>query len=305
MDTILDRPKVNPNDVNIDEYISIEDEAEEYFSNSNSSSNSDSESTSTVNDRSDRDNNAAMGIIATPTAVIAFLLGQITAFFAFNIVAALSNIWPADVLLLMTTIVGFLVWYDLARIINVIISKHSNPRWVDGWRKIVSFISYILIFTAVAYGIQMLKILWMSGGVTVVQSVVVTVAGVEIFIFVYVQVSDQFFSSELIHLQKETKALLRRHKERYYGQMQNNRKSYQYGYKSVSNNNNKYNNNNNNNNMMYNPQLKQTKNILFSPAHHTPALLLESYGTEGQNNSISNETQQYSDHSFLSTFATM
>lgn len=194
--------------MNFDEYVFIDNEAGDYVFNENGENNEKSSSSS-------GNSEGTMGIVASPSVIFAFLLSQATTFFAFNIVQALSGLWPADLVLLATTTAAFVAWYYLVRAIDAIISVHSNPRWVDGWRKVVSFISYILIVVTAAYSIQLLRLLWISGTITVIQSIVVTVAGIFIFIFTLVSFSDQFSTKELLHLKKEIAKFLQRHVERY------------------------------------------------------------------------------------------
>lgn len=171
----------------------------------------------------DEDNNieeSPLGVIASPALVLGFFITQMTAFFAFNVLQALAGIWPADLLFLMTAIYGTLLWYFAVRLINggLLRRRHRPPsRWTQGWQKIMWFVSCVLIGIVAAYSIQMLRMLWTSGLVTPVQSVVVTVIGVEVMVFVLIAVTDQYSPIESRRLQSAVKALIsqrRRQKRR-------------------------------------------------------------------------------------------
>lgn len=155
-----------------------------------------------------------LGMAGSTSVIVAFVLSQVTVFFALNIVQALSSIWPSDFLLLMTCLEGFLLWYDLIRIIDYILSKHPNERWTEAWRKMLAFISYILIFICAAYAIQMLRLLWISGIITTIQSIMVTIIGISAVVFIFVIFSDQFLTRDRTHLQKEIQLLLKNHVRR-------------------------------------------------------------------------------------------
>lgn len=174
-------------DADTSDAVSIEDEYSAALNNTDNNNSSD----------------VPLGVFASPSLVLAFYITSITSAFALNVLQALSGIWPADVLFLITTIYGAILWYFAVRLINSgILARQPMSRWVRGWQHIVGFISHVLIFIVALYSIQMLRMLWVSGMVTVIQSIVVTVIGIEVLVFVFIAVKDQYSPEEIKRLNR-------------------------------------------------------------------------------------------------------